>query len=119
MVHYQEHDKFKIFVGGDARDISEAISQFVKDSGMAAKSMGAEFLESSGKLVVTLGYTDKEQSYPVGIVDSNVGKFEAEFLSETETAITDAAGKLDRIICHCPYFDDRGDLHVLFMVHRP
>lgn len=119
MVHYQEHEKFKIFTGGDAQEISEGIAAFVKDSGMAAKSLGAEYLESSGKLVVTLGYTDKEQSYPVGVKDANVGRFDPAYPSETETAISDAANKLDRIICHSPYFDDRGDLHVLFMVHRP
>jgi hypothetical protein len=119
MVHYQEHDKFKIFTGADARDISEAIASFIKESGKAAKSLGAEYLENSGKLVVTLGYTDKEQSYPVAVSDANVGKFEAEYVSETEAAIADAANKLERIICHCPYIDDRGDMHILFLVHRP
>src|SRR5579872_3680272 len=103
MIHYQEHDKFKVFVDSDIRDLNEAVSKFVADAGVAAKSLGAEYLESSGKLVVTLGYTDKEQSYPVAIREANVGRFEADYLGETEKSISEAASKLDRIVCHCPY----------------
>lgn len=59
----QVHGKFKVFAGPLHADdtispLAEEVSRFVRESRAAAKSIGVEYLESAGRLIITLGYRD-------------------------------------------------------------
>lgn len=65
-VQHQSHKSFKIFAGtlgagNSIDDINEAIGKFVNENGVAAKSIGVEFLESANRLIFTLGYSFEPQ----------------------------------------------------------
>ena len=66
----QVHTNFKVFVGelGPDRsigDLANKVAAFAKSEGVAAKSIGVEYLESMKKVVVTLGYRTDEKPYPI------------------------------------------------------
>ena len=78
----QVHGKFKVFAGPLNADdtigqMAEEISRFVRDSKAAAKSIGVEYLESAERLIITLGYRDDEEGYPVKLSSVSLGKIEA------------------------------------------
>jgi hypothetical protein len=61
----QVHEKFKIFTGELAADntigkMAGEVADFAKRSEVAAKSIGLARLESSNRLMLTLGYRSDE-----------------------------------------------------------
>jgi hypothetical protein len=119
----QVHNKFKIFTGALAADktigdLADQIAAFVADRKVAAKSIGVEYLESAKKLIITLGYSEGGESYPVKVTTVSLGQIgglETGDVSRLETAMTDACTKIDGIICHELYITDDGDFLVVFM----
>jgi hypothetical protein len=121
----QVHDKFKVFAGELDADktiggLADEVAAFAKDAKIAAKSIGVEYLESAKRLVITLGYRDDEEPYPIrlncvplGKIDSLSGDF-----SGLETAMAEASGKFQNIICHELYVTDDGDFLMVFMTHQ-
>jgi hypothetical protein len=106
-INDQVHSKFKMFTGplqsGGVDALAKELAGFVKESGVAAKSIGAEYLESAGKLVLTLGYRDDEPGYPVAVRSVDLGKIEtldAPALARLEKAMSDATAGVSGIICH-------------------
>jgi hypothetical protein len=103
----QVHSKFKLFTGplesGGVDGLAQKLVGFVKESGVAAKSIGAEYLEAAGKLVLTLGYRDDEPGYPVAVRSVKLGKFESlddASLARLEKGMSDATAGVSGIICH-------------------
>ena len=119
----QVHNKFKIFTGALAADktigpLAEQISAFVADRKVAAKSIGVEYLESAKKLIITLGYSENEDTYPVKVSTVSLGKIgglETGDVSRLEAAMSDACTAFDGIICHELYITDEGDFLVVFL----
>lgn len=119
----QVHNKFKIFTGALAADktigaLADQISAFVVDHKVAAKSIGVEYLESAKKLIITLGYREGEDTYPVKVSTVSLGKIgglESGDVSRLEAAMTGACTAIDGIICHELYITDDGDFLVVFM----
>ncbi len=119
----QVHNKFKIFTGALAADktigpLAEQISAFVAERKVAAKSIGVEYLESAKKLIITLGYRDDEDTYPVKVSTVSLGKIgglETGDVSRLEAAMSDACAAFDGIICHELYITDDGDFLVVFL----
>ena len=127
MAHIAEqvHAKFKVFAGPlDADDtigpLAEEISRFVRDSKAAAKSIGVEYLETAERLIITLGYRDDEEGYPVKLSSVSLGKIEAlggDF-GELERKMTEASAQFSNIICHELYVTGDHDFMMIFMTHE-
>ena len=119
----QVHNKFKIFTGALAADktvgaLADQIAAFVVDHKVAAKSIGVEYLESAKKLIITLGYSEGEDTYPVKVSTVSLGKIgglETGDVSRLEEAMTGACTAFAGIICHELYITDDGDFLVVFM----
>jgi hypothetical protein len=119
----QVHNKFKIFTGALADDktigpLAEQIAAFVAERKIAAKSIGVEYLESAKKLIITLGYREDEDTYPVKVSTVSLGKIgglESGDVSRLEAAMSDACTAFDGIICHELYITDDGDFLVVFL----
>jgi hypothetical protein len=123
MIAKQVHDKFKVFTGELTPDqtigkLADTVAKFA--SGVAAKSIGVEYLEGAKKLLITLGYRDDAEPYPVRLQSMKLGKVDvmAKDFSALEAAMGEASSKLDNIICHELYITDKGDFIAVFMTHE-
>jgi hypothetical protein len=121
----QVHNKFKVFAGELAADhsiggLADEVAAFADEAKIAAKSIGVEFLESAKRLVITLGYRDDEEAYPIKLNCVSLGKIDAlsgDF-SALEKAMTDASSKFNNIICHELYVTGGSDFLMVFMTHQ-
>jgi hypothetical protein len=126
-IRTQVHDKFKVFAGnlGDNRSIEALageVSRFVSDSGVAAKSIGVEYIESAGRLLITLGYREGEESYPVTLSSVSLGRTEdlkdrSDF-ADLERAIGEASAGIANIICHELFVTEDHEIIMVFMSHQ-
>jgi len=110
----QSHSKFKVFIGTDA---FEKAASFVKESSVAPKSLGVEFLESSKTIVLSLGYSDDQPRYDIELSKVSLGLLD---LIETtvEEALELAASKFDNVICHEFYVNGMGEFFAVFMTQK-
>src|SRR5271166_295265 len=99
-VKAQTHNKFKVFVGSALGGILNQIDAFTKEGKIAAKSLGVEYLESTSRLVLSIGYRDDETGYPVKITSRSLGKLNVESPAEIEAAMEGAASDVQNVICH-------------------
>jgi hypothetical protein len=119
-VAHQVHDNFKSFVGSDIASISEAISLFVKSSGVAAKSIGIVHVNSANQLLFSLGYRDDEPGYPVALQSAPLGHIDtvhAGGLDSLDSALAAAADGIEGIICHELVVTSSGDFTAVFLTH--
>ena len=119
-VSHQVHDNFKSFIGSDIATISNAVSSFVKSSGVAAKSIGIVHVSAAGKLLFSLGYRDDEPGYPVTLTSVSLGHIDTIHsggLDSLDQALASAAENIDGIICHELVIDPSGDFAVVFLTH--
>ncbi len=121
----QVHNKFKVFAGELAADnsigaLADEVAAFAGEAKIAAKSIGVEYLEAVKRLVITLGYRDDEEAYPIKLNCVPLGKIDAvsEDFSALETAMTDASSSFNNIICHELYVTGEGDFLMVFMTHQ-
>jgi len=120
----QVHEKFKVFTGKLAADktigkLADEVAHFASESKIAAKSIGVEYLESMKTLVVSLGFRDDEEAYPISLRSVNLGKIDAlagDF-SALELAMTRASSKHTNIICHELYVTEDQDFILMLMTH--
>lgn len=121
-VQHQSHKSFKIFAGtlgenNSIDDINEEIGKFVTENGVAAKSIGVEFLESANRLIFTLGYRTDEPSYAVKLTSVSLGKADVfgDDFSALEAKMSEAATNQKDIICHELFVTKDGDFFMAFM----
>lgn len=115
----QVHTRFKVFHGKRAEDgtigeLARQIEDFANSNKVSAKSIGVEYLESAGELVMTLGYNDDEHS-PIKIHCERVGTVDKADFSSLEVAMMEAASRQKNIICHELYITDDGSFYMVFM----
>lgn len=115
----QVHTRFKVFHGkraedGSIGDLARQIEEFVNSNKVSAKSIGVEYLESAGELVMTIGYNDDEH-IPIRINCQHVGTVDKADFSTLETAMMEAASRQKNIICHELYITDDGSFYMVFM----
>jgi hypothetical protein len=128
MAHHiakQVHDKFKIFSGELAADgtignLADEVAAFANTSKIAAKSIGVAHIEPGRHVLITLGYCDDEEPYPVklhcvplGKVDLKAGEFHA-----LEASMAKATGKYRNIICHELYVTSGHGFTMVLMTHE-
>jgi len=121
----QVHTKFKLFVGelaadGSIADLGIQVASFAKSAGVAAKSIGVEYLESLKKVVITLGYRTDEAPYPIRLQSVALGKLQvlAGDFSGLESAMAKAAEKHSNVICHELYITENQDFFLVLMTHE-
>jgi len=128
MAHHitkQVHEKFKIFTGELAADktigkMADEVSDFAKRSKVAAKSIGIAHLESSKRLMITLGYRSDEEPYPIKLHCIPMGKIDVKEhdFSALEKAMAQATSRHKNIICHELYLTGAQDLMMVLMTHE-
>lgn len=117
----QVHHRFKVFAGDAGADggvaaLAAEVERFVRERGVAAKSIGVEFLERARKLVLTLGYRDDEPGYPVRLTSRSLGKVDSlDDLGGLEARMGEAAADLDGVLCHELFVTDEGEFVMVFM----
>src|SRR5437868_9418726 len=103
----QVHNKFKVFAGKLAADrtlgpLANEVANFARATGVAAKSIGVEYLESADRLIITLGYRDDEPGYPIKLNCVSLGKIDAlgNDFAALEQKMREASARQGNIICH-------------------
>lgn len=121
----QVHDKFKVFSGTLAGDqtlggIADEVALFASQKQVAAKSIGVEYLEALGRVVVTLGYNEGEEHYPIRLHCVPMGKVDVlgQDFSAMEAAMAAASAQQKNIICHELYLTGAGDFYMVFMTRE-
>jgi hypothetical protein len=122
----QVHGKFKVFTGALADDgslggLAGEVEAWVRSSKVAPKSIGVEYVESLGKLVLSIGYRDDEAAYGVKLQTVHIGKvdsLDAASLARLEQAMASASARLADIVCHELYVTAENDLLMVFMTHQ-
>ena len=113
----QVHGKFKVFVGSALGGLIDQIEAFTKDSKVAAKSLGVEYLESKSRLVLSIGYRDDEAGYSAKITSKSLGKLNVENPNEIEAAMESAASDVQNVICHEFYVTEQGEFVMVLLSH--
>ena len=113
----QVHSKFKVFVGSALGGLLDQIDAFTKDSKVAPKSLGVEYLESKSQLVLSLGYRDDEPGYPAKLTSKTLGTLNVENPAEIEAAMEAAAVDVQNVICHEFYVTDKGEFVMVLLSH--
>lgn len=123
MIKAQVHSKFKVFIPESGlpyeesmRRLNGMVTDFTRDSQVAVKSVGVEYLESDKRLVLSLGYRDDEPGYPIKIVSVSLGK-PALFPDAIESAMMKAAEGIENVICHEFFVTGEGEFVMVLMAH--
>lgn len=123
-IAYQEHSRFKVFVGMLTKSksigvLANKVARFADEQKIAAKSIGVEYLESSGQLLITLGYREDEPYYPIQLHCTRLGKLDVLSGDYTvlEEAMDKAAQKHSNVICHELYATEDHELLMIVMTH--
>ena len=121
----QVHEKFKVFTGPLAADhtigkLASEVAEFAATAKIAAKSIGVVHLESAHQLVMTLGYRNDEDPYPIKLHCVPLGKIDVKGhdFSALEKAMAAAAGKYRNLICHELYLAGPQDFMMVLMTHE-
>ncbi len=120
----QVHSKFKVFVGNPTADhsigdLGKQIEAFVSDSKVAAKSIGIEYLESTQRLIMTLGYTDNQPHTPIKVDCVSLGKVDiAHDTIALERKMSEVADQHQNLICHELYITEENEFFMVFMAER-
>lgn len=113
----QLHTKFKIFTGelnGTALGaVGAEIESFAK--GVAAKSIGVEYLESERRLVISLGYRDDEAAYGIKLHVESLGTWDGKQTTVLESAMSQATARLSNILCHELFVTEKGEFCMVVM----
>jgi hypothetical protein len=104
----QVHSKFKLFSGplgpgASLGKLATQVEEFARTAKAAPKSIGVEYLEHDGQVVVSLGYRDDEAAYPIKLQAVSLGKvesFQGDELARLERKMGEAAAKIEGILCH-------------------
>jgi hypothetical protein len=123
MIQAQVHAKFKVFILEDGIGFEEAMNRlarmvetFVRESKVAVKSVGVEYLEGQKRLVASFGYRDDEPAYPVKIRWASMGKLDL-FPDAIEAAMAGSCPAGEAVICHEFFVTGEGEFVMVQLVH--
>ncbi len=112
----QVHDHFKMFSGGSIRELTDQVARFAEAGGVAAKSIGVEYLEGARRFVLTLGYRTDEPGYPLAFELHDLGRADdLGDLSAIEARMGAVAAKTPGIICHELYINAEHEFFLVVM----
>jgi hypothetical protein len=120
----QSHQKFKLFIGTQDTDgslgaLGTQVEAFVTEKKVAAKSIGAEFIEHSGKVLLSLGYRDDQPSVAVRLTTDALGSIGKDpNAAEVEAKMERAAAARGKVICHELFINAKDELFMVFMSEK-
>ena len=121
----QVHNHFKVFAGQlDANNsigaLADEVANYVKENGIAPKSIGVEYLEAADRLIITLGYRNDEPGYPIKLSCVSLGQLDAfgSDFAELEKRMQAASAQQTNIICHELYVTSAHEFLMIFMTHQ-
>jgi hypothetical protein len=124
-IEEQVHHRFKVFTGTLRNDqgiseLSSRVAAFAEENQIAAKSIGVEYLENAGKLLLTLGYKKDEDYYPIRLHAENLGKIDVagQDFAGIEDKMAEASDRVPNIICHELFINDDHDFLMVFLSHQ-
>jgi len=126
-IEEQVHSKFKLFAGtldsdGSIGTLARQVASWVRGAKVAPKSIGIEYLESTRRVLLTIGYRDDEPAYAVELTSvpvARLGALDEADLARVQKELEHTGSKLQRVICHELYVTEAGDLTMVFMTHEP
>ena len=117
----QAHHQFKVFTGsapgdGSLGTLAGEVEAFVRERGIAPKSIGVEYLEAVNRLVLSLGYRSDEPGYNVRLQAQSCGKIDDPAgLTGLETRMGEAAAGMNDVLCHELFVTSEGEFVMVFM----
>ena len=124
-IEEQVHHRFKVFTGSVGNDqsiseLSDRVAAFAEENQVASKSIGVEYLENAGKLILTLGYKRDEDYYPIKLHAENLGKIDVagQDFAVIEDKMAEASDRVPNIICHELFINDDNDFLMVFLSHQ-
>lgn len=124
-IEEQVHHRFKVFTGSVGSDqgiseLSDRVAAFAEENQVASKSIGVEYLENAGKLILTLGYKKDEDYYPIKLHTENLGKIDVagQDFAVIEDKMAEASDRVPNIICHELFINDDNDFLMVFLSHQ-
>lgn len=117
----QTHEKFKLFrisgINGNFDQAFKQVEEFANQPNLSPKSIGAEFLEKTNELLLTLGYTPATgQSNNIKLKVYEIGKLN-ENTEVIENKIAEKAKQIKTVICHELFVTQNDDIHMIFMAN--
>jgi hypothetical protein len=119
----QEHNKFKLFAtsyaaGAGLPPLLREIEKWVASGKIAPKSVGVEYLENSGRLIMSIGYRDDE-AYGISLHHATIGPLgDGSDFTKVEQDISKAVASLQNVICHELFITESGVLTMVFMCRK-
>ena len=119
----QVHTQFKAFIAPPDHEtgllpqtLCAEVANFVTEHGVAAKSLGVEYIEHSRRIVLTLGYAKGQLTTPVRVECQKLGPLgNAPNEAEIEAAMEVAAEATGGILCHEFYVDEDGEFFLVLL----
>lgn len=115
----QVHHHFKVFAGAEFDAVAQEVEAWSAGGGSAPKSIGIEYVEAAGKLLLSVGYRDDEPGYPVrlhAVSLGTLGDLDAGSLDGIGRAMSEASRQFDRVVCHELYVTADHQVRMVFMV---
>lgn len=120
----QVHHRFRVFSGkvdsdGGIQAVADEVARFVAQTNVSARSIGVEFLESEGQVLLTLGYRDDDAGFAVEVKTVALGQvkaLDAANFRSLEAAMERASAKFANVICHAEYVLGDGTFNMVFLV---
>ena len=122
----QVHHHFKVFAGtldagGGLDTLAGEVRSWAAGGKVAPKSIGVEYVESAGKLLLSVGYRADEPGYAVRLESVALGRLDAldgPALEAIEQKMAAASEQQGRVICHELYVTGSQELRMVFMTRE-
>lgn len=115
------HSNFKLFVEDfkDGNFPMNRVKDFINGEGVVPKSIGIEFLESSSKVIISVGHEIENginSEHELTLV--NLGNLDVNNLEALESTMNQEASKLNGIICHEFFVSKENEVYSLFLAAK-
>ena len=122
----QVHSKFQLFrgklqKGNKITKLASEVEAWAKSAKVAPKSVGIEYLEGDGKLVLSIGYRADEAPYGIKLTAVDLGrvkKLKKDELAALEKKMAAASARVAQVICHELFVTDDHAFVMVFMSQR-
>lgn len=118
----QVHSKFKFFeldfTDGKISKIDKKLFlSFLDNPKTLIKSVGVEFIEPTSKILLSFGYDLKKNTHNHDLIFKKVGSYSGILsLEAIELKMEKEALKLEHVICHEFFVDNKNDVYAIFLV---
>lgn len=114
------HNRFKVFSapylnGTGLPNLLREIEEWVRANKVAPRSIGVEYLEGRGRLVMSVGYS-LDEAYSIRLSNAGIGNLDLDAgFEKIEEVMAEQAGLLTDVICHELFVTEDNFLTMIFM----